>query len=339
MANAQDSEAAVDEDYDEEADSDFHADAADPEDSNSASEDEERTSDGTTQRPRKRRKVEKAQDSLIAELDSGDEATIKEQKHSRRRRHKKKDGPSVESENESDGWRARTRAMRTREKEEHKKNSLASCKGSTIDVDKIWEEMNRPAPLAPPHMETEAPALVKPLSEPKSSKERTSLEGDGNKENEPAASVEETVTIKRTYKFAGEVHVEEKTVPRSSAEAQLWLSQQQSAKPATPGPDGKIVNRPLRKISRFDPNLSNLGAFKAAWAAKDITGTGFKGPKLNVVEKSKMDWAAHVDTEGLKEELDTHAKAKEGYLNRMDFLKDVEERREAEARAARLKGH
>src|SRR5436190_16344395 len=34
----------------------------------------------------------------------------------------------------------------------------------------------------------------------------------------------ETVTIKRTYKFAGEVITEEKVVPKESAEAWLYLS-------------------------------------------------------------------------------------------------------------------
>ena len=146
------------------------------------------------------------------------------------------------------------------------------------------------------------------------------------------------ITIKRTYKFAGEIHTEEKTVLKSSAEAQLWLSQHQSSKPEMLTPDGHVVQRPLRTFSRFDPNLSNLDAFKSSWAGKNAQTANFKGPKLNVVEKSKMDWAVHVDSEGLKDELDTHAKAKEGYLNRMDFLRDVEQRKEIEARDARLKG-
>ncbi|EXJ92644.1 hypothetical protein A1O3_01196 [Capronia epimyces CBS 606.96] len=339
MANPQEPDVAMEDDYDEEADSDFQADALDAEEPSSSEEDEEQTPDGAPPRPYKRRKIENVPDRAVVELDSGDEATITEHTRSRRRQKKKGDGATGESENDSDGWRARTRAMRTREKQEHKKNKLASRTGSTVDVDKIWEEMNRPAPLPPPRMEDETAAQKAPSNDPASAKGALYPGGDGNEENVPSTEAEDTVTIKRTYKFAGEVHVEEKTVPRSSAEAQLWLSQQQQSKSGTPGPGGTVINRPVRKISRFDPNFSNLGAFKASWAAKNILGTGFKGPKLNVVEKSKMDWAAHVDTEGLKEELDTHAKAKEGYLNRMDFLKGVEERREAEARAARLKGH
>jgi hypothetical protein len=228
--------------------------------------------------------------------------------------------------------------MRTKEKDERKRNKQASSRGSTIDVNKIWEEMNRPAPLLEPRIEGDPAEQRPPAQKEESFKAANTADKDSGKENVPVVDGDETITIKRTYKFAGEVHVEEKTVLKSSAEAQLWLSQQQASKRASPAADGKAANRPLRKISRFDPNFSNMDAFKSSWAAAKAQEAMFKGPKLNVVEKSKMDWAEHVDSEGLKEELSTHAKAKDGYLTRMDFLRDVEERKEAEARAARLKG-
>lgn len=339
MADLQDPDPVRDEDYDEEADSDFQADALGDEEISSASDDEPENEQDTDQRPRKRRKIDNAQHNDIPELDSGDEATIREQKKSLKKQRKSGEEKLDDDDNESDGWRARTRAMRTKEKEERKRNKLASVKGSTIDVDKLWEEMNRPRPLPAPSVvgdnvgeaDTSKGSGLPPTAK--------SVETGADKENLPADGTEETITIKRTYKFAGEVHVEEKTVLKSSAEAQLWLAQQQSSKAPISASDGKETNRPLRKISRFDPNFSNLEAFKALWADKNMQATTFKGPKLNVVEKSKMDWAAHVDVEGLKEELDTHAKARDGYLSRMDFLKGVEERKEAEARAARLKGH
>jgi len=339
MVDFQDPDPVGEEDYDEEADSDFHAEAGD-EDLSSTSDDEAQNEQDADQRPRKRRKLDKAQQDETVELDSGDEATIREQKKSHKKQRKHGQVEPGEDGNEPDGWRARTRAMRTQEKEEQKRNKLASIKGSTIDVDKLWEEMNRPRPLPAPHIVGDD---VGPADDSKSSAKSTtitSLEPDADKENLSAGgAAEETITIKRTYKFAGEVHVEEKTVPKSSAEAQLWLAQQQSSKTPVSAADGRVIHRPLRRISRFDPNFSNLEAFKALWADKNAHATTFKGPKLNVVEKSKMDWAAHVDTEGLKEELATHAKARDGYLSRMDFLKGVEERKDAEARAARLKGH
>lgn len=322
---------AMEDAYDEDADSDFQDDALGGEASQPSSDDDD-TSD---QPPTKKRKVDHAPAPLIQELDSGDEATIKEQKKHRRKQKTNTDNVDV-SDNETDEWRARTRAMRDKEKDERKKNKLATSKGSTIDVDKIWEEMNRPTTAA-----VSADSLDQTLSP--DSKSVNAAAGEGDKENQPVANAdaqgdaEEVITIKRTYKFAGEIHTEEKTVPKSSAEAQLWLSQQQVSKPEVLAADGRVVQRPLRTYSRFDPNLSNLDAFKSSWVGQNAQNTNFKGPKLNVVEKSKMDWAVHVDSEGLKDELETHAKAKEGYLNRMDFLRDVEQRKENEAREARLK--
>lgn len=337
MANLQVQDMTLDDDYDEDADSDFHANNSGEEDLSSVSEDDEKNAK-PTEPPHKRRKIEKAREGPTTELDSGDEATIREQKNARRK-GKNEAGRLVEDDgNDSEGWRARTRAMRTQEKEERRNNKLASSKGSTIDVNKIWEDLNKPTPLRSPRIEHDTANEIQPATETDTSKSLNIVSGDSETEN-VLANREETIIIKRTYKFAGEVHVEERTVLKSSAEAQLWLSQQQPLKNNSPAADGRLPNRPLRKLSRFDPNLSNMNSFKGSWASLNAHEANFKGPKLNVVEKSKMDWAEHVDTEGLKEELDTHAKAKEGYLTRMDFLREVEERKEAESRAARLNGH
>jgi hypothetical protein len=329
----------MDEDeYDEDADSDFDAKSAASGDLTSSSDDEDDGKDADAQasaRSRKRRKTENKHPPIIEDLDSGDEATIQEHNKTRRKSRHKGGDAVQESADESEGWRARTRTMREKEKQDKKRNKLASVKSSTIDVNKLWEEMNSPdwMPTTNPD-DQDRPPLKE--TEPSQSQDPVGVvraREPGDKENDPAET--DMITIKRTYKFAGEVHTEEKVVSRSSAEGRLWLAQQQSRPQATDA-EGRVLHRPMRKISRFDPNFSNLDSFKGTWTT---SGTNMKepsGPKLNVVEKSKMDWAVHVDAEGLKDELDEHAKAKEGYLNRMDFLRDVEERRELEAKAARL---
>ncbi|KIW34794.1 uncharacterized protein PV07_01550 [Cladophialophora immunda] len=339
MADPQAHDRNLEDEYDEEADSDFEVGGSDPEGLTS-SEDDDRDADDAPRRPRKRQKSDNqpGQGDLIVELDSGDEATVREHKKGRRKGRKTDDAVPEQSGDDTEGWRARTRGMRTKEKEERRKNKLASSKGSTIDVNKIWEEMNRPGTLLPSCVEGSATDQTVQSDKIAGSPDAGAVNKDTDKENVPVDDDEETITIKRTYKFAGEVHVEEKKVLKSSAEARLWLSQQDSSKPGSPPTDGKAVNRPLRKISRFDPNFNNPEAFKGSWTPRTAQEVQFKGPKLNVVEKSKMDWAEHVDTEGLQEELDTHAKAKEGYLTRMDFLQQVAERRDAEARVARIKG-
>lgn len=332
MGDPKDNDVEMQEDYDEEADSDFMS-TGDASNEAASSSDEANEPDLNT-RPRKRQKTEQkptVQD--VGDLDSGDEATIKEHKKTRRREKRKDETAGVDSGAESEGWRARTRAMRDREKEETKKNKIASIHSSTVDVEKLWEQMNSPAALhlsAPVQIQEDVDATADDLP----TRDHANSSPSNNKENVPE-SEEDMVTIKRTYVFAGQTHTEEKAVPRSSAEARLWLSQQAS-KPQARDAEGRVVQRPLRKVSRFDPNLNSIDAFKGGWVALANGKKAPTGPKLNVVEKSKMDWAVHVDSEGLKEELDEHAKAKGGYLNRMDFLRDVEVRKEDEARAARL---
>ena len=62
-----------------------------------------------------------------------------------------------------------------------------------------------------------------------------------------------------------------------------------------------------------------------------------KEQKMNVVNKSKLDWEAHVEQEGDREELMQAAKAKGAYLDRIDFLGRTEINREEELRIARMK--
>ncbi|RMZ81557.1 hypothetical protein DV737_g2495, partial [Chaetothyriales sp. CBS 132003] len=291
-AQSQDSE------YDESADSDFDVSGSESGDSDDSSEDktenQRQQDDKGRSRDKQRQKIsnqEQKEGAGVEELDSGDEATVKEGRKAARRRQRQRrkeagagqdqddSGAEGERDEAAGGWRAKTRKGQS---------------GSLAGTDKA----------------------------------------NGGAE-------EEMISITRTYQFAGEQHTERKMVAKSSAEGRLWLQQQEAgAKSAQPWQhtvdgEGRTIVRPVRKISRFDPNIGNIEAFKGQWATTAATQ---KGRRLNVVEKSKLDWASHVDAEGLKEELDVAAKAKDSYLHRTDFLRDVEMRKENEAREARMKG-
>lgn len=45
-----------------------------------------------------------------------------------------------------------------------------------------------------------------------------------------------------------------------------------------------------------------------------------KKNKISVLDKSKHDWNSFKRTEGIDEELQTHNRGKDGYLERQDFL-------------------
>ena len=63
-----------------------------------------------------------------------------------------------------------------------------------------------------------------------------------------------------------------------------------------------------------------------------------KDPKLNTVEKSKLDWEAEVERRGLREELEKEGKSGKNYLSRKEFLDRVDIGRDDRERAERLKG-
>ncbi|KAL2853359.1 bucentaur or craniofacial development-domain-containing protein [Aspergillus pseudoustus] len=338
-----------DEPYDSAEDEDFTLDpTANDDDVELSSSDEEAD---TAEPAAKRRKTKKdTKDSAAPEteaLDSGDEATIrkvKEKKHMRGGNKSSDDEDDVDFDEDEDvgqGGFVRTRAMKMRIQEERR--PLAKIDGATIDVDALWAQMNS----------ADSTVGLGPSQAAQRSEAETTNEDAEMRDQENVTPVahtpktDEMIKIKRTYKFAGEMITEEKLVPRDSAEAKLFLSGEQDGE-ATTATEDDLANasttvklrRPLRKISRFDPNPT--GSIKKSWEKQPVTEAGqeenARGPKINTVEKSRLDWAAYVDHAGISDELRVHSKAKEGFLGRMDFLDRVDAKREEERRNARLKG-
>jgi hypothetical protein len=343
----------TEENYHESSDEDFDPSAAPAEDA-SSSEDE----DHVTVEPARRKGKRKA--PVDEELDSGDEVTIQA---ARRKRSKKKgkkgskddDVELIVSDDEGgDGGLIKTRAQRRTEGKEAR--PLARTEGATVDVDALWAQM-----IAAP---------LKPLQQPKTQ------EADAPKDHTPVTNVhasaeeEEQLTIKKVFTFAGQDTTEEKQIPRSQLDT--YLKDGWKPKDAAPAADlpadssyrtDSKVRRPLRRPSRFDPNPTGYvralaPEFQLSWPRTSTTNPrpepengaeaeaaalpsaikkAEKAQKLNVVDKSRMDWTGFVDKEGIAEELDTHGKTKEAYLGRMEFLAGVEARREEERRNAKLK--
>lgn len=229
---------------------------------------------------------------------------------------------------------------------QEERKPLAKIDGATVDVDTLWEQMNAPnndLGAWPSQMQKDDQPTPEPdrAAADKDMHDQTAPEPEDNTRHEQYD--QQMIKIKRTYKFAGEMITEEKVVPKDSAEAKVFLSSGENVENADVNAVAvadatRNLRRPLRKISRFDPNPT--GTIKKSWEkqpAAEVADTA-SGPKINTVEKSRLDWAQYVDQAGIKDELRTHSKAKEGYIGRMDFLGRMEARREEEARQARLKG-
>lgn len=227
---------------------------------------------------------------------------------------------------------------------EEERAPLADTKNATVDVDALWASMMSGPPKEPvehtplPPSDAQALDTVGPVS-------KTAAAAASALTTLPGPTGDDTVTIQRTYNFAGKVHTETKIVPRDSAEARLYLASNPS--PSTAPPTSTSPPRRATKLARrsmFEPIIDvgpprtdlklGVGMIRERLVAQQEE----KGRKLNTVEKSKMDWAGFVDKEGIREELEVAEKGKGSYLQRKDFLERVEGKREEARRATVGKG-
>ncbi|EGP89877.1 unnamed protein product [Zymoseptoria tritici ST99CH_1A5] len=329
----EDVEEEQEEGYDENADEDFNPDkAADEAANSSSSDDDEETA---VAKPAPKSKKRKSEAVIEADLDSGDEATIKALPRKKRR----KDAEDEDSGGE--GGFIRTRAQRVLEKEERKHRKRARDGEVTVDVEQLWAELSS-APIGR--------AVVPP---PQASKDSMDVEGEENKENEAASSAEDTITIKRRIEYAGEVTEVEAQVLRSSKEAKKYLAEHPEADPNYKKNEDKNesgLQRPLKRPSMFEPNPLSLVKGVApeklrprAPSRMDVlmatkrAEEKIRAQKMSTVQKSALDWKGFVDNEGLREELDEYGKSKGGFLAREAFLDRAAGAREQAARNARLK--
>ncbi|KAF5024004.1 hypothetical protein F66182_3950 [Fusarium sp. NRRL 66182] len=313
-----------DEQYISSEDSDFA-----PDDAPNQVSDHSDSEDESDKATNKRRRSISDTDAADAGYDnSGDETIIKKGEKRRKRTRAKGTGEDDEG---GEGGLVKTRRQRAAEKEERK--YATNNDPVTVDVDALWAQMTSGTPAVGNRVGQAGEIDATPNSVVKEG-ERTPQTTSTSASDDPSGMIH----IRRTYNFAGRVHTEEKLVPRDSAEAKLYLaSQGQDA--STSSPEKRATRKAFR--SAFEPHTDiqpqrsdlNLGM-----AARIKAGKEAQAKKLNVVEKSRMDWAGYVDKEGIKDELNLAGKSKDSYMAREDFLAKSEALREEESRRARLAG-
>lgn len=326
-------------DYHSASDEDFNPDRPPAQHDSTASSSSDSDSEHVAPAPkRKRREREPAAETDDANFEnSGDEATIQSGRRGKKKRKTAgalKGGVDSDSDQGGEGGLVKTRAQRRAEGKERK--PLRETGKASVDVESLWTQMSgAPGPSEDPsrseggdqaesggpkhNLGSDPPSLKEPSHHPS---ENTVTALDAAK-SQSTPTGEATVTIKRKYDFAGQTMEEERVVPANSAEARLYQAAQEQQHEAPPKPG---LRRPTRKKAGF-PVPDAGGAFSSSSPAVTTKGT-----KLNTLQKSKMDWAAHVDREGLGEELDEHSRAKGGYLGRMDFLGRMDAKRERDLR-------
>jgi len=231
----------------------------------------------------------------------------------------------------------------------------------TIDVDALWAKLKvAPVGRRPPPVIQVLEQANEERSHDTDAQAQEANEKSRDMQGTGPAEEDEFIMITQSYEFAGHTVNEEKRVHRDSAEAKLFLASQDPSKQTKAGvqllDNGLALRRPLKRASMFEPNprgeVKGLPDHRQRLRTPSRTDVlamqkrleqeadekKAKAQRLNTVQKSALDWASHVDKEGLKDELTEYGKSKQGYMAKMDFLRDVQGKRDQEERRARLQG-
>ncbi|KAF8156988.1 bucentaur or craniofacial development-domain-containing protein, partial [Crassisporium funariophilum] len=180
------------------------------------------------------------------------------------------------------------------------------------------------------------------------------------------------IIVEKRYRFAGEDVVEVVEVPEDSAQAKQWplwnatgteteesinssslatASPEPTTTTTQPNLAGPIssssasaqsfassTSAPIPPPSK--PPTRKPGPRKPRTSLASIPGAS-KAKKLSTLDKSAMDWRAHVQAEqesgsSVKDELEANRRGG-GYLEKVEFLKRVEERKEENLDALKSK--
>ncbi|KZS97208.1 hypothetical protein SISNIDRAFT_547250 [Sistotremastrum niveocremeum HHB9708] len=161
------------------------------------------------------------------------------------------------------------------------------------------------------------------------------------------------IKVRKSYRFAGKDFSEVVMVAEGSTDAQQWprVIEDEAVKPeddsaaALPTPESiSSTSAPLPTLAppSTTPTPSSTSAPSPLPAKpgprkpKTVLGAipNTKPKKLTTLDKSAMDWKAHVnEDEGTKDELEANRRGG-GYLEKVEFLERVEERKEAGREAA-----
>ncbi|RPD81558.1 hypothetical protein L226DRAFT_555746 [Lentinus tigrinus ALCF2SS1-7] len=149
----------------------------------------------------------------------------------------------------------------------------------------------------------------------------------------------EMVKVVKRYRFAGEEVTEVKEVPANSDDAKKWprwtpstnASTSTSPAPASISEASDVT--PVVETSApipVKPLAKRPGPRKTKSKLADIPSKKEPVKKLTTLDKSAMDWRAHVEGESsqpVKEELEANRRGG-GYLEKVEFLQRVEARKE-----------
>ncbi|KAL3185211.1 hypothetical protein MRX96_031084 [Rhipicephalus microplus] len=161
-------------------------------------------------------------------------------------------------------------------------------------ADDLWSDFLRDVePIPRKRTVPAASAVSKEPSKPSSST------------TSPQEAPEKKVKITQLLEFAGETIKVDKEVAADSKEARLFVQQKETPQAKSPVLPGK--RKPIG-VGNVLNQLFN------------------KKQKISTLEKSKLDWDNYKKSEGLVEDLQSHNRGKDGYLEKQAFLQRADVR-------------
>lgn len=103
---------------------------------------------------------------------------------------------------------------------------------------------------------------------------------------------------------------------------------------ATPLATATVANNETKPIVAKKKSPLNQRRPKSTLSSL-VSQYNIKEPKLNTLERSKLDWQGYVDREGIKDEL--KYKNKDGYMEKVAFLQRVDDRRLSQLKSGQKK--
>ncbi|XP_064551702.1 craniofacial development protein 1 [Drosophila montana] len=155
-------------------------------------------------------------------------------------------------------------------------------------------------------------ASSKPATKPKETPS-PAKPTDSGKRTAPAAK-----QVTEVLDFAGEKVTVTKTITSSSSSSSAKENQEQPASVSPKSPAPRAFGAAKRP--------ANGGGGGGGGGLGSLLNQLGKKKKMSVLEKSQLDWKSFKCDEGIDEDLRTHNKGKDGYLERQDFLQRTDVR-------------
>lgn len=236
------------------------------------------------------------------EAENDDDDNEAEAKRGKRKRRAAKEAPPVESK--------RTRQSTEVASKSTEKDTLDDADDDDVNEDALWASF----------LSNTGQAASKPANPKQSPQSKTvSSTSNGNskqpeiqKPQKPIASVEQKKVVTEIFEFAGE-KVEVQKVVTVSEEPKESSSEQSSVVSGSSTAQKPTKAAPIASFNRRSGGSSSGGL-------SSVLGQIGKKNKLSILEKTKLDWTGFKRNEGIDEEIQTHNKGRDGYLERQDFL-------------------